>query len=393
MELEFKKDGGVLTVRAPKTIETTNFAEVEESLRKVINAQLGSDKLVIDLDDTTYVSSVGLRVILKLKKEHDSLELINASREVYEVFEMTGFTDIIKVSKAYRRISTEGCKVIGEGFYGRVYRLTPDTIVKVYFRGGDVKDVIRERTLAKTAFVLGVPTAISYDIVRVKEDGKDCYGSVFELLDCASMRDLMRDNPQDFDKLLKSYIDLLNIIHSTHVTSNDIPRNLDIVEKYFKRAETVLEPEYVAKLRKLVATIPDEDYMVHGDCHVKNILVLNGEPLLIDMDTLSKGNKIFEFISIYLCYVAYEITEPGNSMAFLGITREMADDIYNGIFEAEFGHKSEKEQAIIQEKIETLAYLLFLYRVVQYYNNDKPRLQLCLDKIHKGCDELKDLVI
>ena len=97
MELEFKKDGGVLTVKAPKTIETTNFAEVEESLRKVINAQLGSDKLIIDLDDTTYVSSVGLRVILKLKKEHDSLELITASREVYEVFEMTGFSKILTI--------------------------------------------------------------------------------------------------------------------------------------------------------------------------------------------------------------------------------------------------------------------------------------------------------
>ena len=393
MQLEFKKENGVMTIKGPETIDTTNAVEAGEAFTSVIDANLGDDALVLDLDTTRYISSVGLRLILKIKKAHDNFKIINANSDVYEVFEMTGFTDIIDVSKAYRRISTEGCKVIGEGFYGRVYRLTPDTIVKVYFRGGDVADVIRERTLAKTAFVLGVPTAISYDIVRVQEDGKECYGSVFELLDCASLRDLMRDNPNDFDHLLKGYIALLNIIHSTHVTSNDIPRNLDIVNKYFQRAEGVLEPEYIAKLRKLVDTIPDEDYMVHGDCHVKNILVQNGEPLLIDMDTLSKGNKIWEFISIYLCYIAYEITEPGNSMVFLGIKKEMSDRIYKGIFDAEFAGKSDKEKEIIQEKIETLAYLLFLYRTVQYYKSDAPRLNLCLSKIRKGCDELDDLII
>ena len=161
MELQFKKENGILTIKGPETIDTTNATEAGEAFKKVIDANLGDDALVLDLDTTRYISSVGLRLILKIKKEHDNFKIINANSDVYEVFEMTGFTDIIDVSKAYRRISTEGCKVIGEGFYGRVYRLTPDTIVKVYFRGGDVADVIRERTLAKTAFVLGVPTAIS----------------------------------------------------------------------------------------------------------------------------------------------------------------------------------------------------------------------------------------
>ncbi|MCR5505626.1 MAG: STAS domain-containing protein, partial [Bacilli bacterium] len=113
MELKAKLENGVLTINTPKTIDTTNSVEVQESIYKCIDANPGFTSIVLDFEETTYISSVGLRVVLKIKKDYDASSIINARSEVYEIFEMTGFTDIINVRKAYRRISTEGCKVIG----------------------------------------------------------------------------------------------------------------------------------------------------------------------------------------------------------------------------------------------------------------------------------------
>jgi hypothetical protein len=76
---------------------------------------------------------------------------------------MTGFTDMFDVSKAYRRVSIDGCAVVGRGAKGAVYRLGPETIVKVIYDtdGDTLEDIKRERVLARTTFVAGIPTAIS----------------------------------------------------------------------------------------------------------------------------------------------------------------------------------------------------------------------------------------
>ena len=381
MELFSENNNGKVTIKLPKTIDTTNAVEVEESINAELAKYSNIEELVLDAAELEYISSVGLRIVLRLKQAYDNISLIEAAPSVYDIFEMTGFTDMMNIKKAYRRVSIEGCPLIGEGFYGKVYRLSPDTIVKVYFRGGDDSNVIRERLLAKTAFILGIPTAISYDIVRVEAKGKECFGSVFELLDCGSLRDLVRDNPDKLDEYIKMHADLLRKIGSTKVASKDLPYSKDATKEWLASAKTVLKPEIYDELVKLIDTIPNTDYMVHGDCHVKNILVQNGEPLLIDMDTLSKGHQIFDIMAFYLSYIAYELTEPGNTKDFLGLEKETCDKLYAGIFNDLFKDRSDKEKEEIQYKIETLGYLLLLFRTLIYYPDDLNRRNLCIDKI------------
>lgn len=391
MELSCKLENEVLKIQLPRNIDTTNAQDVEETLLKIIKNNESFKSLVLDAQNLDYISSVGLRIILRLSQSYEDFHVLDVKSAVYEVFEMTGFTDIIDIKKALRKISIDGCDVIGEGFYGRVYRISPDTIVKVYFRGGDIKDVQRERKLAKTAFILGVPTAISYDIVKVNEQGKECFGSVFELLDCQSLRNLVRDNPDNFDQYVKMHADLIKKINSTVVLSQDIPSAKSFTKEWLDVVKGELDKETFDKLSALIATIPDCNTMIHGDCHVKNILVQNGEPILIDMDTLSKGHPIFDIMAVYLSYIAYELTEPGNTKDFLGLDEPICTNLYKQIFKQLHGNRSQKEQEEIQMKIETLGYLLLLYRVVKYYPNNKPRHDLCVERIKHHTSVLETL--
>ncbi|MBR0120030.1 MAG: hypothetical protein IJM01_07900 [Eubacterium sp.] len=79
--------------------------------------------------------------------------------------------------KPLKTISVEGCESIGRGAHGEVFRIAPDTAVKVYYPDITMDRIERELNYAQKAFVKGVPTAISFDIVRVG----DRYGAVFEL--------------------------------------------------------------------------------------------------------------------------------------------------------------------------------------------------------------------
>ena len=164
----------VLTIAFDGKIDSSNAPKLEKDIQKIL-AENPASAIVVDFDNLKYTTSAGLRVILRLKQQVSDTSIINASPEVYDILEMTGFTDMMTVQKGYRIISVEGCEVIGQGSNGKVYRIDPDTIVKVYLNADALPEIRRERELARTAFVAGVPTAIPYDVVRIEGGG---YGSV-----------------------------------------------------------------------------------------------------------------------------------------------------------------------------------------------------------------------
>ena len=70
-------------------------------------------ELALDAENLEYISSAGLRVLLKLKKRlKKELTVRNVSDEVFDIFDVTGFSDIFNIERQMRRISIKGCKKI-----------------------------------------------------------------------------------------------------------------------------------------------------------------------------------------------------------------------------------------------------------------------------------------
>ncbi|MBR5049050.1 MAG: STAS domain-containing protein, partial [Erysipelotrichaceae bacterium] len=110
-EVTEKQDNGKLIIGLSGRIDTSNAQEVEQSIRTILEKQ-PAETVILDCEKLEYISSSGLRVLLRLHKEISDLRMINVSSEVYEIFEMTGFTEMMTVEKAYRTVSVEGCEVI-----------------------------------------------------------------------------------------------------------------------------------------------------------------------------------------------------------------------------------------------------------------------------------------
>ena len=339
-------------------IDSNNASQYSEEFTKVVEENPGK-KLEINMENIEYVSSAGLRIFLKLKKMDCGLEVTEVRPSVYEVFEMTDFTDIIDIKKALRRISVDGCEVIGQGFYGTVYRIDEDTIVKAYNTSDCIPMIENEQRRAKQAFKAGIPTAISYDLVRVG----DSYGSVFEMLRAKTLNDLIKDDPGCADDIIAKYVDFMKLVHGTTMEPGSLPYARDNFTEYVDVVREYLTDDICEKLKKYLEVFPIDEHVVHGDIQMKNVMMADGELMLIDMDTLTAGHAIFDLAGIYATYCLFEEDEPGNIERFLGLPTEMGKRIWNGTFAGYFSDRSDEERAAIEDKIRIAANLRYLYLV------------------------------
>ena len=360
MDVNYRIDKEILYIAVEGRIDASNAAEAEENIFNIKNANPGKH-IVIDADKLEYISSAGLRLILRLRKEEPKLAIINVASDVYEVFDMTGFTDMVTVEKAYRRMSVEGCEFIAKGANGAVYRYDDETILKTYFAKDALPEIKQERENARRAFVLGINTAIPYGIVRVG----DGYGTVTELLNAVSVTKLIRNNPDDMSEAAKYYIDMLKSIHTIEVEDGEV---LDMKETALDWAEFVsnhLPEEQGKKLRSLIEAVPKRNTLMHGDYHTNNIMVQNGEPLLIDMDTLCMGHPIFELGSMFNAFVGYAELDHGNMMDFFGYSFETAGRFWNMVLKMYLGTDDENMCQSVAEKAMVVGYTRMLRRAIR----------------------------
>ncbi len=385
MNITYRIDKEILYIAVEGRIDASNAAEAETKIFSIKNDNTGKHT-VIDADKLEYISSAGLRVILRLRKEEPKLAIINVSADIYEVFDMTGFTDMVTIEKAYQRMSVEGCEFIAKGANGAVYRYDDETILKTYFAKDALPEIKQERENARRAFVLGINTAIPYGIVRVG----DGYGTVTELLNAVSVTKLIRNNPEDMTLAAKYYIDMLKTIHATEVEDGEV---LDMKETALAWADFVsahIPEDQGKKLRALIEAVPKRNTLMHGDYHTNNIMVQNDEPLLIDMDTLCMGHPVFELGSMFNAFVGYSELDHQNMMDFFGYSFETAGKFWDMALKMYLGTDDESVCQSVAEKAMVIGYTRMLRRAVRRPNEaDSPAkiarckemLQILLSKV------------
>ena len=368
MNITYRLDNNIIYIAIEGRIDASNAAIAEEKIFNIKNDN--NDKyLVIDADKLEYISSAGLRVVLRLRKEEPKLAIINVAADVYEIFDMTGFTDMVTIEKAYPRMSVEGCEFIAKGANGAVYRYNDETILKTYFAKDSLPEIKQERENARRAFVLGINTAIPYGIVRVG----DGYGTVTELLSATSVTKLIRKNPEDLTLAANYYIDMLKSIHAIEAEDGELPDMKEIALSWAQFVAPYIPKEQADKLHSLIEAVPKRNTLMHGDYHTNNIMVQNGEPILIDMDTLCMGHPIFELGSMFNAFVGYSELNHQNMMDFFGYSFETASEFWNMALKMYLGTNDETICQSVAEKAMIIGYTRMLRRAIRRPNEaDSP---------------------
>ena len=318
-------DQQTLTVFPSGRIDSSNAAEFESDLFAAVQAAPGLN-ICVDVRDLTYISSAGLRVLMKLRKKMGvSLPVVSASSEVYSIFEVTGFIQLFDVQKAIRELSVEGLPVVGTGATAKVYKLDGETVVKVFNPNTSMQVIKQENERSKNAFLHGIPTAISYDLVKVG----DCFGTVYEMIDAQDFLAVLEKDKEHLDDHVRRFALAMKKMHQIEVEPDKFPPTKTGCLKVLPMLSGVCTQEEIEKLRLLFSSVPDRNTFIHGDCHPGNVMVQNGEFVFIDLMTCGSGHPVFDFGSI--CTV-YHLPPDGNkavSPLVKNFTREEAARIWD----------------------------------------------------------------
>ena len=116
----------------------------------------------------------------------------------------------------------------------------------------------------------------------------------------------------------------------------------------------------------MLEAMPEDLHFVHGDIHMKNIMLSGGEPLLIDMETLCVGDPVFDLQGLYVTYQAFGEDDPNNAMEFLGISNELCDYIWEKTLDHYFSDRDAALRPELEAKIRILAYVNFLHLLADF---------------------------
>lgn len=370
-----KIEGNCVVLYPPGRVDSTNAEALKAQIDEAMARNPGLEP-VVDMEQTDYISSAALRVLMSVSKALGKpLTVRNVSPEVYEIFDVTGFTSILDVRRRLRQVDVTGCPVVGKGAYGTVYRIDADTIVKVY-DVPDAPELIRnEQARARQAFLKGLPTAISFDMVRVGEK----YGAVFEMVDARTFNKCLIDEPRRLEEICRLYAGVMHSVHDVEVEPGQLPDARKVYMEQLEQIRDVLPEETSGKLRTLLEAMGEDLHLLHGDFHMKNVMLSNGEPVLIDMDSLSTGDPVFDFAGLFTAYVAYGEDDPDNTMHFFGLPTEMCRKIMQRTLADYLAGYDERVVRQAEDRIAVLGYVRFLYLLVVRKLGNEERMRVQID--------------
>ena len=347
--MRYTVSGGKVCVYLRGRIDTNNAPEFASEMDRIHKANAGRE-MIIDAEGLEYISSSGLRVLMKLRRDLGEMAIINVSAQVYEIFDMTGFTTLFRISKKKRELAVDESQLIGSGANGRVYRLNDECIVKIYDRHTNPPEKIeREHDSARAAFLRGIPSAIPYDIVRVGSET----GMVYELINAKTLGQVITAEPGMLEEYALKMSALLKKLHSTEFEPGSLPdarlslrhwANIGARSGYYRM-------EDMEKVYAFINAIPERNTFIHGDFHPGNIMVSDGELILIDMGDASLGHPIVDLAGMFHIMKLISVKSADAAVKYTGMSLDKVEKVWD-IFERDyFGTDDTDELRRIEESL------------------------------------------
>ena len=329
-------------------LDTAVSSQVSADINQLLATAGTIQHLTVDAGQLEYISSSGLRILLMLAKRFKQFRITEVNPEVYDVLSMTGFTKMMTVERALRQLSVDGCEVIGVGGVGTVFRLNDDTIIKLFREGTTMDEVRKEITMSKEAFVMGMPTAISFDMVRVGSQ----YGLVYELLHAQTLSACLKQSPERVDELARKYAGLFRQMHAIQVPADScVPDALEHERNQVLHIRRYFPQEKIDLLLQLLDTVPASNRLLHLDLQAKNAMIQNEELMLIDMGEVGYGHPILDLAHAYSAMVSL----VGDYDKIIGIPRELCTELWNRAIDYYFEGLPADVVALRKEQIKALS--------------------------------------
>ena len=334
-----------------------------------------------------YYRSIAEIVELSLNRTGAFKELI---KHINFIWPGTFDSDKARYRK-YREFSIDGCRLLGRGAKGEVYRYDDELVIKVFNQKNTYHDVEREIALSRSAFILGIPTAISFGIVSVG----DRYGAMYELVDSETISKCIARAPGQVEAYARIMAELAHTIHSVEVSEeDDFPDASERLLPYIEGGVGREDEALARRCRQLIDALPPAKTLVHGDFHTGNVFMQQGEPLLIDMDRIARGHPIAELSDLYYTYVVRGEDDPSVVADFMGFSYQTARQFFDFFLRFYLDTEDEDRLREVTEKASVLCYsrrIRMLRKKGTLSGDDRKAIDHCLARLAELADRLDSL--
>ena len=334
-----------------------------------------------------YYKSVAEMIELSLNKTGAFKELI---KHINFIWPGTFDTEKTRFKK-YKEVSVDGCEQLGHGAKGDVYRYDEELVIKVFNEKNTYRDVEQEIAQARKAFILGIPTAISFGIVSVGEK----YGAMFEMVDSDTLSRYIARSPGKVDQYAALMAEVAAGIHGIEVSGDDgFPYVSERIRPYISGGVATVDKALGEKCMKLIEDLPVTNTLVHGDFHTGNVFLQNGEPLLIDMDRVSMGHPVVELSDLCYFYVILGEDDPSVVEKFMGFSYDTAKRFFNCFLKHYLKTDDEERLREVTEKASLIGYSRLIKKFRKSGtadDKDKEKVNACVARIAEITEGLDSL--
>ena len=184
--------------------------------------------------------------------------------------------------------------------------------------------------------VSGVPTAISYDVARVG----DSYGAVYEMLHAKTLSSIVMEKPELAEEMGRRMGKLLKELHETPANTTKLANMLSVYKDRARKMEKYLTDKELEKLASVYEALSDQQTMLHGDYHAKNIMYMDGELIFIDMGDAGYGHPLLDVGGSYLGMMHVGKTNPDAVIKYIGVDYETVKTLWKNMLLEYFGEEN-----------------------------------------------------
>ena len=188
-----------------------------------------------------------------------------------------------------------GLKIIGVGKNSEVFKIDDERILKLYRESVTREVSYSQYKTSRYAYEFGINTAKVYDYVRCGNR----YGIIFEYVKAQKFAQYMSTPGIDSVNAARKLGAALRHIHDLEIDRDNLLPLKTVYRAKVERFSQFMTNEQIDKLVKLIDLLPGKPVVLHGDFHKGNIFVRNDEYIVIDLDNMSYGSPLFDFIKMY----------------------------------------------------------------------------------------------
>ena len=201
-------------------------------------------------------------------------------------------------------ISTEGLKQIGMGVSAEVFLYEEGKVLKLFRESVTREQVDKAYKIAKFMSEGSISCPKVYDMVRSGAR----YGIISEFIDAPALQISIYNGQTTRHEAAVKMGSLLKKVHSLK-PADFIPPQKEMVSDIYDRLGDLLSDKTKQEFMDFLDTFPGKGTVLHGDFHENNMMIRDGELILIDMDSLCVGSPLFEFQQSFTVYRAENIPD------------------------------------------------------------------------------------